>query len=128
MNPGTLIAGAKSVSVDAAPSLKAARIGRLLNKVAIMALMVVVLPACPHYNSLGTYREDFIISMQRDVGRSIDDFSYLQTKSSRQLPNGNIENEYWLGPCPVFYEFDPETRIIVDWWFEENDHCIYIAH
>jgi len=42
--------------------------------------------------------------------------------SSRMLPNGNIENEYheWRS-CRYFFEYDPETRIIVGWRFEGSE-------
>lgn len=49
----------------------------------------------------------------------------------RVLPNENIEVEFRTtsGPrCRVFYEIDPETRIIINWRFEGSEQdCTWIG-
>lgn len=41
---------------------------------------------------------------------------------SRELPNGNVETNFsWRKHCPVFFEINPATRIIVGWRFEGNE-------
>jgi len=46
--------------------------------------------------------------------------------SSRMLPNGNIENKYkYVWSCRYFFEYDPETRMIVGWRFEGSEEdCV----
>lgn len=72
--------------------------------------------------------------MDFNVGSSIDNPlepgvalpKYLL--SSKTLSNENIENEYrHVGSCRYFFEFSPETRMIVRWRFEgsEQDCVIY---
>jgi len=66
--------------------------------------------------------------MEFNVGSSIDKPrepgvalpKYLL--GSRTLQNGNIENEYQdRGTCRYFFEFNPETRIIVGWRYEGSE-------
>lgn len=69
---------------------------------------------------------------QRNVGTTIDKPALGESTNprglleSKRLPNGNIENKYKRrGTCRVFYEFDPDTRIIVSWRFEgKTSDCI----
>lgn len=69
-----------------------------------------------------TPHENFKEHMADSVGRSLDTANwskpYLKPESVRKMPNGNIENEYkWRGACKYFFEYDPRTRIIVEWRF-----------
>ncbi len=71
-------------------------------------------------------------SMSSNVGRSIEkvrmwlDNTPERLVGSRNLQNGNIENEYrYRRSCRTFFEFDPNTRIIVRWRFEGlKEDCI----
>lgn len=50
-----------------------------------------------------------------------------QPISVKQLPNGNIEEEYWLrnGACRYYYEVDHKTWIIVRWRYEGGEeNCV----
>lgn len=78
--------------------------------------------------------ENFKAHMQQNVGSSIDSPlepgvalpKYLL--GSRDLPNGNIENKYMdRGACRYFFEYDPATRIIVDWRFEGSEKDCVIS-
>lgn len=45
----------------------------------------------------------------------------------RKLPDGNWELEWSLYPrhCLVFYEYDPDKRIVLNWRFEgSNEDCV----
>lgn len=89
-----------------------------------VVLMLLSLPSC----SSVTPHENFRAHMNSNVGSSIDKprepgvalARYLL--GSRDLPNGNIENEYLdRGSCRYFFEFDPKTRIIIGWRFEGSE-------
>lgn len=45
---------------------------------------------------------------------------------SKVLPNGNIENGYlFRGTCRYFFEYAPDTKVIVGWRFEGSEQdCI----
>lgn len=91
-----------------------------------ITLLVLQLSSCisPHNN--------FKAHMSHTVGESIDDrrsWAYPDPDrylGSKVLKNGNIENEYKLQrTCRYFFEYDPETRIIVNWRFEGKEgDCI----
>lgn len=74
-----------------------------------------------------TPHENFRQHMRSDVGRSLDDphtwaGPHFKPISVRELPNGNVENEYeFRGTCRYFFEFNPETRIIFAWRFEGSE-------
>lgn len=71
--------------------------------------------------------ENFKGHMRGNVGKKIDGPSTLWVKpdryvGTRQLSNGNTEKEYKLrGTCRYFFEFNPETRVIVGWRFEGSE-------
>ena len=83
--------------------------------------LLLILPA----RSTITPHENFKEHMESNIGSSIDKPQepgvaipkYLL--NSTALPNGNIENGYqYRGTCRYFFEFDPNTRIILGWRFE----------
>lgn len=50
------------------------------------------------------------------------------TISVKQLPNGNVEEEFWIlkGTCRYYYEVDHKTGIIVSWRHEgEQSNCFW---
>jgi hypothetical protein len=66
--------------------------------------------------------QNFLLLMDHNIGSSIDSprlaGSALEKYliESKQLPNGNTENEYLeRRSCRIFFEFDSDTRIIVAW-------------
>jgi hypothetical protein len=68
--------------------------------------------------------ENFKQAMQGEIGKNADAPNAYTTYygwrrlSVRQLPNGNIEEEYPEGRgygCPVFFEIEKQSRIIVGW-------------
>ena len=81
----------------------------------------------------GMSQDNFREIYSGKVGRSIDDPSLLvgnypkKEVGSRTLPNGNIEMEFDMenpgGQCRIFYEVDPQSRIIVAWRFEGGDEA-----
>ncbi len=86
--------------------------------------LVLLLSSCisPH--------ENFKDHMQVNVGRSIDDTRSWKRPDRllgrKVLENGNIENEYeYTRTCRYFFEYDPETRIVVNWRFEgKESDCV----
>lgn len=79
-----------------------------------------------------TPHENFKEHMADSVGRSLDtaNWSRSNTKpvASREMPNGNIENEYqFRGTCKYFFEFDPQTRIIAGWRFTGSEEDCTVA-
>ncbi len=95
-----------------------------ITKSLLACLLVLTLSSCisPH--------ENFKDHMQVNVGRSIDNTrSWVRPDrylGNTVLENGNIENEYkYIRTCRYFFEYDPETRIIVNWRFEgEESDCV----
>lgn len=68
--------------------------------------------------------ENFKITMQLDVGRSLDDPYIFRNRvrslyvGARLLPNGNVEEEFDAGrgpTCRVFFEIDNKARKVVGW-------------
>lgn len=100
--------------------------GRQCRTVLLFVVLGYMLASCGYYADLynvDRMHEEFILISQKWIGQSIDRFdeNYGSGKiESRELPNGNIENAYGFsyGRCIEFYEFDPETRIIVNFRFE----------
>jgi len=96
--------------------------------------LILALSSCA--NLFGpTPHENFQNHMMLAVGVRLDNpYTWADPNrlvSESQLLNGNIENEYILmsvGPqanCRYFYEYDPETRIIVGWRFEGSEEdCV----
>lgn len=105
-----------------------AGVGKKYRIASLLAALGGVLASCGEF-TVDDAHNNFIDINNRFVGWSIDRFdkSYGPDKAGRrELPNGNIENAYGynLGKCMTFYEFDPETRIIVNWRFEGlKRHC-----
>lgn len=96
-----------------------------------VVLLLMSLSACI---SSVTPHENFKSLMAHNVGSSIDNPNvagstyYKSLVGSNSLPNGNIENKYRdRGTCRYFFEFDPETRIIVSWRFEGSEKDCVIA-
>ena len=72
--------------------------------------------------------DNFIAHLNSQIGKNIDEVPYYQIPhredmiNSKNLPNGNIENEYkYRGTCRYFYEINPVTHKIVGARFEGND-------
>lgn len=85
-------------------------------------LMFLSLPSC----SSVTPHENFKDHMSHTVGKRINDPRTWARPDryigSKVLQNGNTENEYQFhGSCHYFFEYDPETRIIVGWRFEGSE-------
>ena len=80
------------------------------------------------------WHENFKQTRNFNIGSSIDNPRVIGSANpkyflgSRRMGNGNIENEYKRRrTCRIFYEFDPETRIIENWRFEgKTTDCISI--
>ena len=77
---------------------------------------------------LPTPHENFKSAMQSNIGKREDDSSSFLSRYSesvadrRVLPNGNNETEFrWRKQCPVFFEIDSSTHIIVGWRFEGSE-------
>jgi hypothetical protein len=92
--------------------------------------LMLVLSSC----SALTPHENFRAHMESNVGSSIDKPRepgvalprYLL--GSKTLLNGNIENEYRdRGTCRYYFEYNPLTRIIVNWRFEGSEKDCVIA-
>ena len=79
--------------------------------------------------------ESFVIHHNTYVGKKTIAYierKYLRPISSKLLPSGNMENEYLWGPgtytypgvkkaqCHYFYEYAPQTGLIVGFRFEEK--------
>lgn len=87
------------------------------------------LTACimsPHAN--------FRAHLSSEVGRAVDGPNRAvwavdeRLQRSSVLPNGNMENEYkYRGTCRYFFEYDPETRVIVRWRFTgDKKDCVVV--
>ena len=90
----------------------------------ITLLLSISLASCNFYNEPDRHKL-FKELMRSNIGSMIDKPKWVgsvipeQLNGSRHLPNGNIENEYrYKRSCRSIFEFDPETRIIVNWRFE----------
>lgn len=78
--------------------------------------------------------DNFKEHMQSNVGGSIDEPSEAGVASrkyllsSKSLPNGNVENEYqFVRSCRYFFEFVPESKVIVGWRFEGSEKdCVIV--
>src|SRR5205085_11537112 len=78
-----------------------------------------------------TPHENFAQMMNAQVGKSVDDPSFLGNRyqqfraGSKRLPNGNTEEE--LRParaCRVFFEIDETSKKIAAWrWEGREEHC-----
>lgn len=94
----------------------------------LLSAICLLLPSLSSCSTLPTPHENFKNIMQSNVGKRADNPSsdisrYPQwVMGSRELPNGNIETNFsWRKHCPVFFEINPATRIIVGWRFEGNE-------
>ena len=93
--------------------------GRAYGMALAMALLSVAVLSCANVVS----HEAFISRHDNKVGRNFDQLPYRTSineyADSRFLPNGNVEYGFiWGTKCRVYYEVDPETRIIVNWRWE----------
>jgi len=85
--------------------------------------LMLVLSSC----SVLAPHENFKVHMRSDIGESVDAPNtwagpHFRAIDVKVLPNGNIENEYeFRGSCRYFFEFNPETRIIIGWRFEGRE-------
>ena len=84
-----------------------------------VSLFGIVLSSC---GSLPSH-EIFVQYNDSRVGRNFDkenrSTSVKGYVDGRFLPNGNVEYGFkWRATCRVYYEVNPETRIIVDWRWE----------
>jgi hypothetical protein len=62
--------------------------------------------------------------MQAEIGKNADDPGADRNRYRRlrvavkELPNGNVEEQYDLIRNPVYFEIDKVTRKIVNWRYE----------
>ena len=86
-----------------------------------MALVMVLLSMAVLSCATVASHEAFISRHDNRIGRNFDKlFHYRNSMThyvdSRFLPNGNVEYGFiWGEKCRVYYEVNPETRIIIDW-------------
>lgn len=78
--------------------------------------------------AIPTPHENFLLIMGSNVGKHVDNPLILWNRYAdwragiRILENGNAEHEFrWRTYCPVFFEVDPNTRLIVGWRFEGRE-------
>jgi hypothetical protein len=91
----------------------------------------LLLPSLASCSSV-TPHENFIMTMQSDIGKNLDDptlSGWMQSArliDHKSLLNGDIEYAYrFRGDCRYFYEVGPKTRKIVGWRFEGSERdCI----
>ncbi|MCO1337046.1 hypothetical protein MO867_22235 [Microbulbifer sp. OS29] len=103
--------------------------------VCVVAVIGALVVAC---HSFTTPHENFKKHMEFNIGRKVDDpASYLNRYPSRvinarNLPNKNIEIEYFsgykgLGDCTVYFEVDSQTQEIIAWRFVGSEEtCIVV--
>ena len=96
-------------------------------------LLSLAIAACA---STDPAQENFKQVMDRQVGKRIDDpdaypvFYRLREGKSKQLPNGNLLQEYAAGRnqrCQLYFEVDQATRRIVRWSTEGSERNCVIA-
>ena len=99
------------------------RMWRRVGGLPVFLLLSVSLASCAV--SFGDPHEKYKELMSGNVGRPIEKLRIWFGKppemlvASRRLPNGNIENEYrYIRSCRTFFEFDPKSRIVVNWRLE----------
>jgi hypothetical protein len=87
---------------------------------------IIMMNSCAFF--AGSPHDNFKAHLYHTIGINIDSIPYYQMPSkqslisSRELPNGNIENKYMhRGTCVYFIELDPKTRIIVGARFEGSE-------
>jgi len=81
----------------------------------------------------GTGHENFKSFMARDVGKSADDPDTYRNRyrsrlvGTRQLPDGNVEEQFARGSCPVFFEINRRTNTIAGWRYEgTEENCVIV--
>jgi len=68
--------------------------------------------------------DNFKAHMENNIGKNINDptANWVGDRyfvNSKQLSNGNIENQYFFWKtCKYYFEIDPVTLIILNWRFE----------
>ena len=97
----------------------------------VMLLAYLLLPALLSCDMTPTH-EAFLSFHESDVGREMEEVysgTYIvpYMLEGKILPNGNSEYGFARrGTCEVYYEVDPETRIIVAWrWQGLKEDCIH---
>ena len=94
--------------------------------VLVASLLALALLSC----ALPPNHETFVSHRNHEVGLKMEDVrSSTSIKSyadSRFLSNGNVEYGFkYRRTCRVYYEVNPETRIIVGWrWEGLRQHCV----
>lgn len=101
--------------------------------VIVMFITMLLLSGCMIIDGLAgnihSPYQTFLEHYSRHVGKSVQ---VLRSRgphsiSVKQLPNGNVEEEYWLrnGACRYYYEVDHKTGIIVRWRHEGGEqNCV----
>ena len=95
------------------------------------SFLLLFLTSCIIFSDT-TPHENFKNLMASNLGSSIDKPRLAGSALSKYLlnsvilSNGNIENEYrGRATCRKFFEFNPKTRIIVNWRFTGSEKdCI----
>src|SRR5688500_7551828 len=102
--------------------VKLSTTGRVKSHLLLLVCMSVWVVACVEAS-----HRNFISQMQADVGKSIDDPFFARNRyaerfvASKELANGNVEQEYRIGMrgrCRLFHEVDNNSRKIVGWRYE----------
>lgn len=107
------------------------RLGKQITSTLLIAgLLGTVLLSC---HSLLSGHERFVLYNNSKIGRNFDKENYgtriQEYADSRFLPNGNVEYGFkWKAKCRVYYEVNPETRIIVNWrWEGSQRYCVQVS-
>jgi hypothetical protein len=97
-----------------------------------LSLLWFLLAACATPVEHNNFKE----VMSRQVGKSIDDadaypvFYRLREVNAKQLPNGNLEEQYAAGRngrCQLYFEVEPVARRIVRWSFDGSERdCVIV--
>jgi len=91
--------------------------------------LVLALSGCIFNNSTKDRHLDFIKNSELYVGQNMYASHWKNRNAgpsyigSKTLPNGNIENKYILhvkAACNFFYEYEPQSGLIVKFRFEES--------
>lgn len=105
----------------------------MISRVLTLVLVTVLLSGCmvvDYWGKTPSPHESFKNHYNWYVGKTIQFFrtgSAPPEGKAKRLPNGNLEDEYWLykGACRIYYEYNPETGIIVRWRFEGGEqNCV----
>lgn len=104
-----------------------------MRRIILATFFMLQLLGCLSY-SLEAQHENFKRQFRNDVGKKSSNSNTNISRypqliiDSRKLSGGNIEKKLrWHGSCRVFYEIDPETKIILNWRFEGSKKDCTIA-